>query len=181
MEKTSAKIKGAVSKIGAVFRGEVGILGTLEGEHAEVRSLMDDLLDAKSLEKQRELYNLIRQELLVHANSEEQGIYAQGRAHATTRTMVDKAIADHTEVRQLLAALDELEFGAAAWLQKFGLLRSSVNAHVEYEERTFFPAINDLLAADTLRDLDDRHKDYRRRVEERGERLDAVTKGTTML
>jgi hemerythrin superfamily protein len=179
MDKTTAKIKGAVSKIGAVFRGEVGILGTLEGEHTEVRSLMDDVVNSKSLEKQRELYTLIRQELLLHANGEEQGIYVQARTHATTRTMADKAIQDHTEVRQLLAALDELEFGSAQWLQKFGMLRASVEAHVEYEERSLFPAMNDILGADTLRELDDRYKEYRKRIEERGERLDIATKGTS--
>lgn len=178
MDKTTAKIKGAVSKIGAVFRGEFGILGTLEGEHAEVRSLMNDLIDSKSLEKQRELYMAIRQDLLVHTQGEEQGIYAQARAHEATRSLVDKAVQDHTEAKQLLATLDQLEFGSAQWLQKFGLLRSSIETHVEFEEQRLFPAVNDVMAAETLRDLDERYKAYRKRVEERGEKLEVTTTGT---
>jgi hemerythrin superfamily protein len=174
MDKTSAKIKGAVSKIGAVFRGEVGILGTLEGEHTEVRSLMADLVDSKTLEKQRDLYATIRQELLMHSQGEEQGIYAQARAHESTRSLVDRAVQDHAEMKQLIGALDKLDFGSAQWLQKFGTLRSTVERHVEYEEQRLFTAVNDALSKDALRDLDDRYKAYRKRIEDRGERLEVT-------
>jgi hemerythrin superfamily protein len=178
MDKTTAKIKGAVSKIGAVFRGEFGILGTLEGEHAEVSSLMGDLVDSDSLEKQRELYMAIRQDLLIHSQGEEQGIYAQARSHEATRTLVDRAVQDHMEMKQMLAALDQLDFGSAQWLQKFGLLRSAVETHVEFEEQQFFPAVNNVMSVETLRELDDRYQSYRKRIEERGERLDVGTTGT---
>lgn len=172
MDKTTSKIKGAVSKIGAALSGKAGILNTLEGEHAEVESLMTDLVESRSVEKQRQLYVDIRQKLLVHTQGEEQGIYAHCRAHEATRALVEKATQDHSEAKQLLASLDTLEFGGPQWLQKFGALRSSVMAHVQFEEQRLFPTAKDVLDHEILRDLDDRYERLRKQIEERGETLE---------
>lgn len=172
MDKTTSKIKGAVSKIGAALSGKAGILNTLEGEHSEVESLMNDVMETQSVEKQRELYVDIRQKLLVHTEGEEQGIYAHCRAHEATRALVEKATQDHKEAKQLMAALDRLEFGGTQWMQKFGALRSSVMAHVQFEEQRLFPTAKDVIDNETLRDLDDRYDRYRQQIKDRGETLE---------
>jgi hemerythrin superfamily protein len=170
MGKATAKVKAAASKVGAALTGKVGILSTLEGEHTEVSSLMSDVRDAKETDKQRDLYQAIRQDLLIHAQGEEQGLYSECRAHESTRALADKAIQDHTQIKQILAAIDELTLGSPDWARKFDELESTVQRHVEFEENQLFPAAKEALGSDALRDLDGRYKAHRKRVE--GQQLD---------
>jgi hemerythrin superfamily protein len=172
MGKTTAKVKGAASKVGAAISGKVGVLNTLEGEHAEVSTLMNDVINAKDAGKKRELYQEIRQQLLLHSQGEEQGLYLECQAHDSTRSLADKAIRDHVEIKQLLAQIDGLALGTPEWSRRFDELESVVSRHVDFEENQLFPAAKDTLGSDALRDLDHRYKSLHKRVEERGERLE---------
>jgi hemerythrin superfamily protein len=172
MGKASAKVKGAASKVGAALSGKIGVLSTLEGEHAQVASLMNDVIETTNPSKQRELYHEIRQELLMHSQGEEQGLYTEARAHESTRNFADQAVRDHMQVKQLIASLDSLTVGSPEWMRNFEELKAAVDRHVEFEENQFFPAVKDVLGADALRDLDGRYKALRKRIEERGIELD---------
>lgn len=173
MGKATAKVKGAASKVGAALSGKVGVLSTLEGEHTQVSSLMDDVMGINNNpSKQRELYAQIRQDLLIHAQGEEQGLYTECRAHEATRSMAERAVQDHMQIRQVLAALDSLTIGSPEWMRRFEELKNTVDMHVDFEENQFFAAVKDVLGSDTLRDLDGRFKAHRKRIEERGEQLD---------
>jgi hypothetical protein len=175
MGKASAKVKGAASKVGAALSGKIGVLSTLEGEHTEVASLMDDVLQARTNpSKQRELYAEIRQDLLIHAQGEEQGFYTECRVHESTRNLADKAIEDHMQMKRLISAVDELTVGSPEWMRKFEELKVAVERHVDFEENQLFPIAKDALGADALRDLDSRYKAHRKRIEERGEQLDPM-------
>lgn len=178
MGEASAKIKSTASQIGAALSGKVGVLNTLEGEHSEVSSLIKDVIDSDKVEEQRELYHKIRHELLVHTQGEEQGIYAQCRAHEATRNLADKAIQDHMEIKRLLSTLDSLDVGSAQWDQKFQALKAAVETHVEFEEQRLFPTVNDTFSSDSLRELDGKYKSYRKRIEEGGEQLSPKATGT---
>jgi hemerythrin superfamily protein len=178
MGKALAKIKGAATKVGAAFTGKPGILGTLAAEHSEVSSLMKDVRESKSADKQRKLYGEIRESLVIHTQGEEQGIYAECRAHETTRNLVEKATRDHLEVKQILSDLDDLTVGSAQWMQKFDALARAFEGHVEFEEQRVFPKAKDILGSDALRDLDGRYKAHRKRIEEGGEPLEPRQKAS---
>jgi hypothetical protein len=172
MGKASAKVKGAASKVGAALSGKIGVLSTLEGEHAQVASLMDDVIESNNPSKQRELFQQIRQDLLMHAQGEEQGLYTEARAHDSTRTFADRAVQDHMQMKHLIASLDALTVGSPEWMRKFEELKASVDRHVDFEENQFFAAVKDVFGADALRDLDGRYKALRKRIEERGVQLE---------
>jgi iron-sulfur cluster repair protein YtfE (RIC family) len=181
MGKASAKVKGTASKVGAALGGKVGVLNTLEGEHTEVASLMDDVVDENDADDRMETYRVIRQKLLIHAQGEEQGLYMECRAHESTRAFVDKAIQDHTRMKELIAKLDELagQPGSAAtapaksteWIRTFEQLQTTVQSHVDFEENQLFPLVKDALGADALRDLDGRYSALRKQLEAHGETL----------
>jgi hemerythrin superfamily protein len=133
---------------------------------------MNDVMELNNPSKQRELYAQIRQDLLIHAQGEEQGLYMECRAHEATRSMADRAVQDHMQVKQLLVTLDSLTVGSPEWMRRFEELKTAVDTHVDFEEHQFFPAVKDILGADALRDLDGRFKAHRKRIEERGEQLD---------
>ena len=172
MGKATAKVKATASKVGAVLTGKVGVLSTLEGEHTEVSSLMDDVIDTKDKDKRQSLFRDIRQNLLIHTQGEEQGLYAECRAHDSTRSLADKAIQDHMQIKQLLATLDGEPVSSPEWSRTFDELKSVVQRHVDFEENQLFPAAKDTLGSDALRDLDGRYKAHRKRIEDRGEELD---------
>ena len=172
MTKGTAKIKKAASKVGAVLTGKFGVLSTLEGEHSEVSTLMDDVSESQSTQKQRKLYDQIRQDLLVHSQGEEQGLYAEAKAHGSTRDMAEKSIRDHAQIKQILSTLDQQAIGTPQWQQSFESLKRVVEAHTEFEEEQLFPKLKSTLSADRLRDLDQRYRAFRKRIEETGERLE---------
>ncbi len=172
MGKATAKVKATASKVGAALTGKVGVLSTLEGEHTKVSSLIDDVIDAKHPEKRRELYQDIRQNLMIHMQGEEQGLYTECRAHDSTRGLADRAIQDHMQIKQILATLDGMTMGSPEWSSRVDELERSVDRHVDFEENQMFPAVKDALGADALRDLDGRYKAHRKRIEQRHEELD---------
>lgn len=172
MGKATAKVKAAASRVGAAFSGKFAILNTLEGEHTEVKSLMKDVVEAKSAADKRELYRTIRQQLLVHGQGEEQGLYLDCQAHDSTRAMANQGLQDHAQINQLLADIDLLEVGSPEWSRRFAELESVVDRHVAFEENELFVVAKDTLGSDALRDLDGRYKALRKRIEERGEQLD---------
>lgn len=171
MTKGTAKIKKTASKVGAVLTGKVGVLSTLEGEHSEVSTLMDDVTDTENNDKKRDYYRKIRQDLLIHTQGEEQGVYAELKNHESMRTMTERAIREHAEIKQLISTLDRLAIGTPQWTQNFDSLKRAVQSHVDFEEEQLFAKAKDVLSADMLRKLDDSYRAYRKRTESSGELL----------
>ncbi|HUH05026.1 MAG TPA: hemerythrin domain-containing protein [Kofleriaceae bacterium] len=153
------KIKGFARKIGATFEGEVGILRTLAGEHAEVSTLMDDILSSDSPESKAEKhYPTIRKKLLLHLRAEQHVLYSACERFDETGEMIQDSRAEHREIEQLLGELDSMPVDAPAWMERFSILQRSVAEHVEDEEMVLFPRCKHQFESDQLRELDDDYK-----------------------
>lgn len=77
-------------------------------------------------------------ELEPHFQIEEQSLLPLLRS-AETQTLVQRTMADH---QQLRALLDDLRRNDSKALDRFG---KCLSAHVRFEEREFFPAVENLL------------------------------------
>lgn len=160
------KIKSAAKKVSAAMRGDAGILNTLEGEHAEVSTLMEEVLSsdtpAKAAEKH---YPTIRKKLLLHTRAEQRVLYAACEDHEDTAEMIPDSKAEHQEIEDILQELDTMSLDAPAWIERFEVLQRTVAQHVADEENDLFPLCKDAFESSRLRDLDDAYTEAKREIE----------------
>src|SRR5690606_40318489 len=113
----------------------------------------------------------LRHHLLTHTHGEQPGTSAAPKNHESMRTMTERAIPEHAEIKKLLSTLDRLAIGTPQWTQNFASLKRAVQSHVDFEEEQLFAKAKDVLSADMLRKLDDSYRAYRKRTESSGELL----------
>src|SRR5687767_4035797 len=66
---------------------------------------------------------------------------------------IERATHDHQMVTDLLAELDSMQKNDAEWMEKFRILRQSVQAHVDEEESDLFDRSTQTLSEEQLRKL----------------------------
>src|SRR3954463_14834373 len=111
------------------------IIDLLTKDHTEVNELFGRFNQSSKSETQEELAKNIVHELSVHAAVEEQFVYPLIRKNVDGGDeMVDHAIEEHQEVKQLLADIEKLDAGNADFSSKMEKVISSVREHVEEEE-----------------------------------------------
>jgi hypothetical protein len=149
----TAKARGRARQAAAALRGDVGLLGTLAGEHAEMDSLLSQAAIAPPPALRR-LYPIIRGELCAHAKAEEFELYDVLIAYAATRSLAEEGRAEHEKLLTLIAKLDRIEVDHPAWREGFAALRRGFARHVETDEEQLFPLAREILGEHRLRDLD---------------------------
>jgi hypothetical protein len=172
VQEILSKLAGKAKMAKAALSGDVGVLSTLEGEHAEVAMLMRAVLDEgnddhdpEALECRRVLYRRIRVALLSHAKSEELELYAALERSPATSERASHSELEHRELEHLIRRLDHMSEADLGWMPTFTSLQMKVEAHVETEENILFEQAKSVLGADTLREMDERYRVARRRFE----------------
>lgn len=159
-------LKRQIRKLGAAARGYVGILSTLEGEHAEVAALIDQVLDADDIDDRLELYCRLRIKLLAHAEAEESEFYPICREYAETHALVSDAVDDHQHIVRYLAELTLLDPLVPAWLETFLHLKQQIEQHVTREESVLLERCKEVISKERLRALDRNYKARRELIEQ---------------
>ncbi len=96
----------------------------------------------------------IIRELSVHAAIEEAYFYPEVRkALGEGGELVDESLHEHQEVKETLAALEDMDPAEAAYDQKVASLIADVRHHVEEEEGEMFPKLRTALSAEQLHDI----------------------------
>src|SRR3954471_21061970 len=120
------------------------IIGLLTNDHAEVNQLFGRFSQSPNPDTKDELGKEIVHELSIHAAVEEQFVYPLVRKKVDGGDdLVDHAIEEHQEVKQLLADIEKLEPGKAEFSNKMEKVISSVREHVSEEEGEVFPQLRD--------------------------------------
>lgn len=117
------------------------IYSYLRKDHRHVSHLMDELLASKDLKRREHLFEIIRQELTLHADCEEMTFYRAIENATRSKAVQEKmehADHEHDEIRKYLARLDSMKMSDPLWLEKFGEFKHSVAHHVEEEENEIF-------------------------------------------
>lgn len=121
-------------------------------EHRLVEQLflqLDAAVAAGDEADQRELADRLIEELTAHAAIEEEVLYPAARQVPEAAAMVDESVAEHAELKGLLARLDGKDPGDDDFVEGFGRARDLFTSHVGEEEGDLFPK---------LRDFFDEHK-----------------------
>lgn len=129
----------------------------LTADHRTVEQLFHQFELASTttaVENQRDLAQRLVRELSVHAAAEEQVLYPALRRHLDDgEQLADDGIAEHAEVKQLLADLDGAQPDDERFFPGFRRVIEVVRAHVAEEEATLLPRLRQAIGQDELYEL----------------------------
>jgi len=115
-------------------------VGLLTGDHERVSDLFDAFDDASTGDKTA-LARQICQELKIHAQIEEEIFYPAAREAIDEEDLVDDAIEEHAEAKQLIAQIEAVGSRGDELEELVQQLREAIEHHVEEEEAELFPQV----------------------------------------
>jgi hemerythrin superfamily protein len=129
------------------------IYNYLKKDHKIVADLMDNILSTKNTDKRNTLFNDVKKELLLHAESENATFYAALKKHKEAAEIIKHAEKEHEEVKDYLAKLSRLSTEGEKWKEQFKELKDTVTHHVEEEEGEIFEQAKDVLNKEQAQQL----------------------------
>jgi iron-sulfur cluster repair protein YtfE (RIC family) len=149
MERSDPRPGGTPAESSAAMMAGGDALGLLIEDHERVRQLFEQFDDADRPQK-RALAHQICQELKIHAQIEEEIFYPATRQALDDEDLVDEAVEEHAEAKQLIARLEAAGADEAEVEATVLELREAIEHHVDEEEGEMFPQVRaagvDLLA-----------------------------------
>jgi len=140
----------------------------LKKDHRAVSALMEEVLSTHNPEKQEELFERIKEELELHADTEEKTFYVaiKNKGGKLLKEKEDHAEEEHAEIRNFLKQIEVAKPGSNDWLIAFGELKHAVEHHVEEEESDIFEkakkVLSDAQAYELALEMDEMKKDKQR-------------------
>ena len=117
------------------------IYNYLKKDHRLVADLMEQVIASQDTAERQALFEKIKAELSLHADTEEQTFY-KAIEDATRSKAVEEKIEhanhEHDEIREYLAKLESTPVTEELWIETFGEFKHSVTHHVEEEEGDIF-------------------------------------------
>lgn len=115
------------------------IFEELRADHDKQRTLIQHIESTQGDEsKRRDHFSQLKLQLQYHATAEERHFYAPLIDHDETVEMSRHGIAEHHELDELIAELDQMDMSSPGWLQRFKVLKDKILHHFEDEEQGFF-------------------------------------------
>ena len=139
IDEATAKTAGAVRAVKSRFKGLVGVFTTLAKEHGEVKHLLKRAMNTSDTDKQRELWPMLRAELLSHERAELIEVYPAMDTHPELTAMVARHRKEARDFEIALDGVDTASYGTNDWTRALGTLEAIVTEHARVEEEDFFP------------------------------------------
>jgi hemerythrin superfamily protein len=139
----------------STMTGHQDAISLLTEDHRTVEQLFADYeRGLQGPQAKHEVVDRITRELSIHAAIEEAYFYPEVRkALGEGGELVDESLHEHQEVKEILAALEDMDPSDAAYDQKVASLIADVRHHVEEEEGEMFPKLRAALSAEQLADI----------------------------
>ncbi len=132
------------------------IYSYLKKDHRMVADLMDQVVASRDPAERQSLFETIKSELTLHADTEEVTFY-KAIENATRAKPVEEQMEhahhEHDEIRDYLTKLTETPIAEEAWIETFGEFKHSVAHHVEEEEGDIFEKARKYLSAEEATQL----------------------------
>jgi hypothetical protein len=101
----------------------------------------EKLKEEGSEEEKSALVATICEELTIHTQLEEEIFYPAVREAIEDEDLMDEAIVEHAEAKELISQLEEMEAGDEMYDAKVTVLGENIDHHVEEEEGEMFPKV----------------------------------------
>ncbi len=120
-------------------------------DHEKVDGLMEQVLKSETAGQREALFLEIKEELIVHAESEERTFY-KAIDDATNKEAVEEDLEhgehEHEEIEKQLDKVSNTPIESDEWLEVFKELKHAVDHHVEEEESDIFKRAKQYLTAE---------------------------------
>lgn len=117
----------------------MNIFEAIRKDHDVQRELLDRLLATEGASPQRkEIYQELKDHLKTHALAEERYFYNPLMKHDISQPKARHSVAEHNELDEIMADLDEMEMSSPGWLTRAKTLAERLRHHLEEEEREVF-------------------------------------------
>lgn len=113
----------------------------LKKDHKLVADLMEKVIASKDASKREALFAQIKEELTLHADTEEATFYTAVDKATRSQNVHEKmehADEEHDEIRDYIEKLSTLSAEDEKWIEQFGEFKHAVTHHVEEEEGDIF-------------------------------------------
>lgn len=121
----------------------------LKQDHDKHREMLEQIADFnRDTAERRTLFEQFKNEVMAHANAEEQALYAEMLDRPALQDEGRHSVAEHKEINDFLEELTEMEFSHPRWQQKFVEMRHRYEHHIDEEEEEIFMAAKDKLASE---------------------------------
>jgi iron-sulfur cluster repair protein YtfE (RIC family) len=118
------------------------IYDLLSKDHNKVKELLKKIKGVPDGdEKSRQaLFSELKQELEIHTSFEEKVFYPEAKQKTGLDDVIQDAMEEHDEAKQLLEALADMEPTSPEWLETTEELAEALGHHIKDEEQKLFPA-----------------------------------------
>ena len=116
----------------------------LTADHAKVKKMFKELekLSKKDDEEgKQELATQICQELMVHAQLEEEIFYPAAREAIEDEDLMNEAVVEHNSAKELIAQIQSMGASDPMFDATVKVLGEYVNHHIEEEQNEIFPKV----------------------------------------
>ena len=142
----------------------MNIFEALREDHDIQRELADELIQTHGDTEQRdELYKQLKTQLKAHAAAEERNFYIPLMEHDLTLEKSRHGVAEHHEIDELIAKLEETDYSSSAWLVEAKNLQHKVHHHLDEEEQQVFQMGGKVLSDEQKIEL---ASEYKKEMEE---------------
>jgi hemerythrin superfamily protein len=127
-------------------------ISLLKHQHREVEALFNQMHRAKVGAARRNVFERIADALAVHATIEEKRFYPAVKER-TTETILLESLEEHLAIKRVIADLLQLDAADETFAAKVKVLEDEVTHHVEEEEDTLFPRVEQMFDDEALESL----------------------------
>ncbi len=118
----------------------------LKKDHRLINDLIEQVLNSKSPTGREEIFDEIKQEFLVHAETEQATFYSAIKDEDDTRENIEDATDEHEDIKDILRQLSKMSANNEKWLVLFGELKQAIEHHVQDEETRIFDKAKEILS-----------------------------------
>lgn len=132
----------------------MNIFEALRKDHDVQRNLLKQLVETSGdSEKRRSTFKKLREALENHADGEERYFYKPLIDSDKTQEKARHSIAEHHEIDEYIAELENTEMDSSAWLKVAKNLKERVEHHLEEEEHEVFQMAGKVLSENQKKSL----------------------------
>jgi len=130
----------------------------LKHQHREVEALFKQLHKARASGARRTVFEKVADALAVHAAIEEKHFYPAVKEKPTEEVLLE-SLEEHLAIKRVIADLLRLDGDDETFAAKVKVLEDEVMHHVEEEEETLFPRVEQMFDDEALESLGDAMED----------------------
>ncbi len=136
----------------------------LKKDHQKVSTLFKEIKNTDSITDQEVFFAELKEELLLHAESEHATFYKALKSYPKTKEIVQHADKEHAKMKKYLDKLSVCPNDDEKWLVLLNELKDSIEHHVKEEENEMFKKARSLLDKKTEKKLVDDIEELKKKL-----------------